>query len=99
MVSKQNSNQHRSKNIYTISALEEWKQTVAERMPHMSAPQATVLALWSFGMVISQSCGLTTVSSSLALLLCVKENSVRQRIREGITRKKINVEKDDVRLK
>lgn len=33
-------------------------------------------------MVISQSCGLTTVSSSLALLLGAKENSVRQRIRE-----------------
>lgn len=69
-------------NIYTISALEEWKKTVAERMPHLSAPQAMVLALWSFGMVISQSCGLTTVSSSLALLLGAKENSVRQRIRE-----------------
>ena len=51
-------------------------------MPHLSAPQAAVLALWSFGMVISQSCGLTTVASSLALLLGAKENSVRQRLRE-----------------
>jgi len=51
-------------------------------MPHLSAPQATVLALWSFGMVISQSCGLTRVSASLALLLGAKENSVRQRLRE-----------------
>ena len=51
-------------------------------MPQLSVPQATVLALWSFGMVISQSCGLTTVSSSLALLLGAKENSVRQRLRE-----------------
>jgi len=33
-------------------------------------------------MVISQSCGLTTVSSSLALLIGAKENSVRQRLRE-----------------
>jgi hypothetical protein len=69
-------------NIYTISALEEWKQTVTEQMPHLSAPQSTVLALWSFGMVISHSCGLTSVSSCLALLMGVKENSVRQRIRE-----------------
>jgi hypothetical protein len=68
--------------IYTISALEEWKQTVTEYMPHLSAPQASVLALWSFGMVISHSCGLTSVSSSLALLMGAKENSVRQRIRE-----------------
>lgn len=51
-------------------------------MPHLSKPQAAVLALWSFGMVISQSCGLTTVSSSLAALLAVKENSMRQRLRE-----------------
>ncbi len=51
-------------------------------MPQLRAPQATVLALWSFGMVISQSCGLTSVSSGLALLLGEKENSVRQRIRE-----------------
>lgn len=51
-------------------------------MPQLSAPQAVVLALWSFGMVISHSCGLTTVSSSLALLMGVKENSIRQRIRE-----------------
>jgi hypothetical protein len=77
-----NSDQHRSKNIYTISALEEWQQTVAEHMPQLSAPQVAVLALWSFGMVIAQSCGLTTVSSSLALLLGAKENSVRQRLRE-----------------
>jgi len=62
--------------------LEEWKQTIREHLPHLSVPQATVLALWSFGMVISQSCGLTTVSSSLALLLGAKENSVRQRLRE-----------------
>ena len=69
-------------NIYTISALEEWKQIVTEQMPQLSAPQASVLALWSFGMVISHSCGLTSVSSSLAMLIGVKENSVRQRIRE-----------------
>ena len=33
-------------------------------------------------MVISHSCGLTSVSSSLAALIGLKENSVRQRIRE-----------------
>lgn len=33
-------------------------------------------------MVISKSCGLSTVSSSLALLMNTKENSVRQRLRE-----------------
>jgi len=62
--------------------LEEWKQTIRKHMPQLSVPQATVLALWSFGMVISRSCGLTTVSSNLALLLGAKENTVRQRLRE-----------------
>jgi hypothetical protein len=42
----------------------------------------TVLALWSFGMVVANSCGLTTVSVSLAALLGYKENTMRQRLRE-----------------
>ena len=51
-------------------------------MPHLSKPQAVVLALWSFGIVMSKSCGLTTVSTFIANLLNQKENTVRQRLRE-----------------
>ena len=51
-------------------------------MPHLSKPQAVVLALWSFGMVMSKSCGLTSVSTFIANLLNQKENTVRQRLRE-----------------
>lgn len=51
-------------------------------MPHLSKPQAVVLAMWSFGMVMSKSCGLTTVSVVMASLLGQKENTVRQRLRE-----------------
>jgi hypothetical protein len=51
-------------------------------MPHPSVPQASVPALWSFGMVISHSCGLTTVANNLALMMKIKENTVRQRICE-----------------
>jgi len=51
-------------------------------MPHLSKPQALVLALWSFGMVMSKCCGLTTVSAFIANLLSQKENTVRQRLRE-----------------
>jgi hypothetical protein len=82
LVCRLNSSSTTERNIYTISGLEEWKQTIREKMPHLSAPQVSVLGLWSFGMVISQSCGLTRVSSSLALLVGAKENSVRQRLRE-----------------
>ena len=51
-------------------------------MPHLSKPQAVVLALWSFGIVMSKSCGLTTVSVFLAGVMGQKENTVRQRLRE-----------------
>jgi hypothetical protein len=82
LVCGRNSKSTTERNIYTISELEEWKHTVGEHLPHLSVAQARVLALWSFGMVISQSCGLTTVASSLALLVGAKENSMRQRLRE-----------------
>jgi len=51
-------------------------------MPHLSKPHAVVLALWSFGMVVTKSCGLTTVAAFLATLLGKKENTLRQRLRE-----------------
>lgn len=80
--------------------LEEWKDIVSLRFPHMSKPQAAVLAMWSFGMVIVGSCGLTTVSAFLAELLGLKENSLRQRFKEwykdakkkkGVKRQEIDV--------
>lgn len=51
-------------------------------MPHMSKPQARILALYTFGMVMAQTCGQTLVSAEIALLLGEKENTVRQRLRE-----------------
>jgi len=66
----------------TESSLSEWQAVVSEQMSHLSKPQAVVLAMWSFGMVMTQSCGLTTVATFLASLLEQKENSVRQRLRE-----------------
>lgn len=53
-------------------------------MPHLSQPQAKVDAMWSFGIAITQSSGLTTVSIFLAKLLGIKENTVRQRLRERL---------------
>ena len=34
---------------YHIKQLEEWKCKIGENLPHLSKPQATVLALWSSG--------------------------------------------------
>ncbi len=63
-------------------ALKDWLKAVSKHMPHLSKPQATVLALWSFGMIVAQSCGLTSVTTVIANLLGKKENTVRQQLRE-----------------
>ena len=56
--------------------------TIHAHLPHLSTPQATVLALWSLGMVLARSCALTAVSAFLATWLCRKEPAVRQQLRE-----------------
>lgn len=63
-------------------AVYQWATVVATQLPQLSRPQATVLALWSVGMVLARSCALTAVASFLALGLARKENSVRQQLRE-----------------
>jgi hypothetical protein len=62
--------------------LSQWIKTVSTHMPHLSKPQATVLAMYSFGVVIAQSCGLTSVVAVLAILCQQSEHTVRQRLRE-----------------
>jgi hypothetical protein len=64
--------------------LRQWTRTVIEKMPHLSKSQVVVLAMWSFGIVMTQSSGLTTVSVFLAELLGKKENTVRQQLREWL---------------
>ena len=39
--------------------LHDWTQTVSTPFPHLSKPQAVVLALWSYGMVLA-NCWLGT---------------------------------------
>jgi hypothetical protein len=51
-------------------------------MPHLSTPQATVLALWSFGIACTRSCGRGTVATFLALLLGQKVTNLEQRLYE-----------------
>jgi 3-methyladenine DNA glycosylase AlkC len=65
-----------------LRQFQEWTTTVNEHMSHLSKSVVMVLALWSFGMVVANSCGLTTVSVSLAALFDDKENTMRQRLRE-----------------
>jgi hypothetical protein len=58
-----------------------WSESIQARFPDLSSPQATVLALWSFGIVLAGSCSLSAVTLMIAALL-KKENTVRQRLRE-----------------
>src|SRR5579859_1531518 len=69
----------RRKVVYPV---EQWTAEVSERLPHLSAPQAAVLAAWSFGMVLAHSCSLTAVAGVLAALVGGKANTERQRLRE-----------------
>ena len=64
------------------TGLSQWQTTVSTHMPHVSKPQALVLALWSFGMVLAQSCGLTSVAATIAPLVGHQEATVRQQVRE-----------------
>ncbi len=62
--------------------LSEWRETVSRAFPGLSQPQATVLALWSYGMVLARSCGRTVVSAALALSVGCSQASMEQRLRE-----------------
>jgi len=64
------------------AGLSQWQQIVSTRMPHLSRPQATVLALWSLGIVLAQHCGLTHVAVLMAYLLDRSEQAVREQLRD-----------------
>ena len=62
--------------------LKQWSGEVSRGMPHLSKTQAMVLAMYSFGMVLTMRCGLTTIVSFLSLLLDESPQNLRQRLRE-----------------
>jgi hypothetical protein len=62
-------------------ALSQWETLVSTHLPHLSRPQARVLAGWSYGMVLAKSCGITSVVAILAPLLKQSESTLRQRLR------------------
>src|SRR4029434_4538216 len=62
--------------------LSEWIDRVSTHMPHLSVPQAYVLALWSYGIALTRSCGRLTVATFLAWLLGQQVDTVEQRLYE-----------------
>jgi hypothetical protein len=81
-VRKQKPKESRTNIIYTTKQLKKWAQIISRNLSPLSYPQAFVLAMWSMGMVIAQSCGLSRVSRQLAEATGQKEGAVRQRLRE-----------------
>jgi Transposase DDE domain len=68
--------------MFCQAGFDQWLTTIKTHLPHLSKPQATVLALWSFGMVLARSCALSAVSSLLAAGMHRKAQTVRQQLRE-----------------
>ena len=66
--------------MFCQASFDQWLGTIMQHLSHLSKPQATVLALWSFGMVLARSCALTAVSLLLAAGMQRKEQTVRQQL-------------------
>jgi hypothetical protein len=62
--------------------LSQWHDCVSTHLPHLSVPQRTVLALWSFGIVLAHSCGHTSGATLGAMLLHQSDQTVRERLHE-----------------
>src|SRR3954464_6145282 len=59
-----------------------WIDQVVTAFPKLSRPQATVLALHSFGMILAQRCGLNSVVAALVPLLGIGFLTLRSRLQE-----------------
>ena len=68
--------------MFCQAGFDQWLTTIMQHLSSLSKPQATVLAMWSFGMVLARSCALTAVSQLLAAGMRHKEQTVRQQLRE-----------------
>ena len=63
-------------------ALSQWAAEVSTQMAHLSKRQAMVLALYSFGMVMTNRCGLSSIVTFLSAILEEPPDRLRQRLRE-----------------
>ena len=78
--------------------LKDWRQIVSQRFSHLSLPQVSGLATWSFGMVMTQSSSLTRVSTLIAKINQEKDNTVRQRLKEWYKEGKAKAKKGNKRV-
>ena len=64
--------------------LSSWETVIASHFPGLSLPQSRVLAWWSFGIYLAQSCALTAVIAHLFRVVGKKPDTLRQRLREWL---------------
>lgn len=64
------------------NALDSWTHEVVSAFPCLSRPQATVLALYSFGAILADRCGLSSVVLMLVRVLGVGSSTIRSRLQE-----------------
>src|SRR5688572_1566940 len=64
------------------AGFDQWLTTIMQHLSPLSKPQATVLALWSFGMVLARLCALIAGSHMLATGMQRNKQTVRQHLRE-----------------
>lgn len=60
----------------------QWTRLLARNLPHLSAAERNVLALWSFAATLTEHIGQSTCAAFLAQCLASQETTVRQRLRE-----------------
>lgn len=64
------------------SRLSQWYQEVSTAFPRLSKPNVWGLVLWSAGIALTGTAGITQISALLALVLEQQEQTVFQRLRE-----------------
>lgn len=62
--------------------LDQWIDQVVTAFPKLTRPQAVVLALYSFGVILAHRCGLNSVAAVLVPLLGLQFSTVRSRLQE-----------------
>jgi hypothetical protein len=67
--------------MHCQASVDQWQTTRMQHLPQLSKPQATVLALWSLGLVLARSCSLPAVRAIVAAVWNRQEATRRQRLR------------------
>lgn len=73
--------------VKSPQAYQAWLKTVLKKMPQLSKSQARGLAMWSFAIAITHSCGLSTATVFVAQILRKKETNVREQLRQWYRQK------------